>query len=239
MEKHPRLLWVLDAGLFLSTLASLLLSFRHHEDDFQQLMVVLVFVVFFGLRYVFSSKRVSFLKRNWFDLALIVLLASPALRVLMLFRFGLLIRLLRLTLLFRLLTKRLKRLLILSSDSLPTALSLLLFVVFVFGVSAYCVEYPTNAAFGSYADGLWWAFVTLTSVGYGDVYPMTGIGRVVGVLTMLLGMLVYSLVIANMSAWLAKQEQQRSAPSKRLSYHAKLRERKQKPRQGRIFLQRK
>jgi len=40
---------------------------------------------------------------------------------------------------------------------------------------------------------LWWAFVTITTVGYGDVYPITGFGRVLGVVTALLGILMVAL----------------------------------------------
>ena len=36
-------------------------------------------------------------------------------------------------------------------------------------------------------DALWWGFVTITTVGYGDFYPVTGLGRMVGVLVMFAG----------------------------------------------------
>lgn len=41
--------------------------------------------------------------------------------------------------------------------------------------------------FGRLADSLWWSFVTLTTVGYGDLYPITAAGRIVAVVTMLAG----------------------------------------------------
>jgi voltage-gated potassium channel len=41
--------------------------------------------------------------------------------------------------------------------------------------------------FGRLSDALWWSFVTLTTVGYGDSYPVTGAGRVIAVVTMLVG----------------------------------------------------
>jgi voltage-gated potassium channel len=41
--------------------------------------------------------------------------------------------------------------------------------------------------FGRLSDALWWSIVTLTTVGYGDSYPITGAGRFIAVVTMLLG----------------------------------------------------
>ena len=41
---------------------------------------------------------------------------------------------------------------------------------------------------------LWWGFVTLTTTGYGDMYPVTGWGRLVGALTMLSGLALFSLL---------------------------------------------
>lgn len=41
--------------------------------------------------------------------------------------------------------------------------------------------------FGRLSDSLWWAFITLTTVGYGDLYPVTPLGRGVAVITMLGG----------------------------------------------------
>jgi hypothetical protein len=46
------------------------------------------------------------------------------------------------------------------------------------------------------SDGLWWASTTVTSVGYGDHYPVTDPGRVIGVLLQILGTLMLGLLIA-------------------------------------------
>ena len=50
--------------------------------------------------------------------------------------------------------------------------------------------------FGHLSDALWWSFVTLTTVGYGDIYPITMPGRVVAVGTMLVGIGVLGTFIS-------------------------------------------
>lgn len=50
--------------------------------------------------------------------------------------------------------------------------------------------------FGSIPEAMWWAITTLTTVGYGDVVPVTNLGRVVGALTMVSGLMMLALPIA-------------------------------------------
>ena len=48
--------------------------------------------------------------------------------------------------------------------------------------------------FTSVPKAYWWSFVTLTTTGYGDMFPVTGFGRIVGGLTMLAGLALFSLL---------------------------------------------
>jgi voltage-gated potassium channel len=57
-----------------------------------------------------------------------------------------------------------------------------------------------GATIRSFPDALWWTFVTVTTVGYGDLYPVTYTGRAVAVLGMLLGIGVLGTVTATISA---------------------------------------
>lgn len=50
-------------------------------------------------------------------------------------------------------------------------------------------------------DGIWWAWQTVTSVGYGDFVPSTDTGRVLGILLMIAGVALTSLLTANFSAY--------------------------------------
>lgn len=64
----------------------------------------------------------------------------------------------------------------------------------------YLVEEPSNPKVTHFGDALWWAFVTITSVGYGDTVPSTVYGRVVAVILMLTGGVLFLAFIALLSS---------------------------------------
>jgi len=192
----------LDVAMFLATLAAVGVSFVEDLPEWVTIVVLVSFVAMFFSRWHIADDRNKWMKSNWFDLVVVVLLASPILRMLMALRFVHLLPALRLGALIRANKARLMRLLVLSGESLPVAMAMVFGIVFVFGTSTYLIEHPHNPQFAEMQDGLWWAFVTLTTVGYGDIYPITASGRVIAVITMIFGVVVYSLIIANVTVYL-------------------------------------
>jgi voltage-gated potassium channel len=61
-----------------------------------------------------------------------------------------------------------------------------------------------DATIKTLGDGLWWAMVTVTTVGYGDMAPVTTVGRTVAVVLMLGGIALLGVVTATMSSWLVE-----------------------------------
>ncbi|MER5428441.1 potassium channel family protein [Streptomyces sp. NPDC002588] len=61
----------------------------------------------------------------------------------------------------------------------------------------------------SYPKALWWSVETATTVGYGDFYPVTLWGRIVGGIVMVVGITTYGLVTAALATWFVGHEERR------------------------------
>jgi voltage-gated potassium channel len=90
--------------------------------------------------------------------------------------------------------RQLRRVLVLESGPLVSVLVIFLMVVFLASVAEYFLERAVQPqTFGSVPAALWWAVVTLTTTGYGDVVPVTPLGRIVAALVMISGLGVFGL----------------------------------------------
>jgi voltage-gated potassium channel len=90
--------------------------------------------------------------------------------------------------------RQLRRVLVLESGPLLSVLVIFLMVLFLASVAEHFLErefQPT--AFGSVPAALWWAVATLTTTGYGDVVPVTPLGRLVAAVVMICGLGVFGL----------------------------------------------
>ncbi len=88
---------------------------------------------------------------------------------------------------------------------------LLLLAAVLFAASGmYFLEHDTQPdKFGSVPDAAWWAIATLTTVGYGDVTPITAAGRFFGGIVMVVGLCVLALPVAIISTGFAQEMNRR------------------------------
>jgi voltage-gated potassium channel len=90
--------------------------------------------------------------------------------------------------------RQLRRVLVQESGPLLSVLVIFLMVLFLASVAMYFLEHDAQpAGFGSVPAALWWAVATLTTTGYGDVVPITPLGRLVAALVMICGIGVFGL----------------------------------------------
>lgn len=173
-------------------------------------LTVIAFIIDYFLRWLTSN---ILLKRGWLSyliypitpMAIVDLLSilpglnfiSPEFKLLRLTRLLKIIRLLKVfrysdkvTIFFRVLKKE--------RQVLLSVLMLALFYIFVTALVMFNAEPHINpetgsVTFDSFFDALYWATVTLTTVGYGDLCPVTDIGRVVSMLSSLFGVAIIAL----------------------------------------------
>ncbi|KAB1141539.1 potassium channel family protein [Streptomyces luteolifulvus] len=89
--------------------------------------------------------------------------------------------------------------------------TLVLVVVMLLGSWAVveAEQHARRANLTSYPKGLWWSIETATTVGYGDFYPVTLWGRIVGAVVMVVGITTYGMVTAALATWFVGREQRR------------------------------
>jgi len=148
-----------------------------------------LFVVDYVTRLALSRKRAAFVRGNLLDLAVIAL---PLLRPL---------RLLRLVKLLSVLNRN-------AGGSMRGRVAVYVagatsLVLFVASLAVLDAERGTKGAtITTFGDAAWWAVTTVTTVGYGDRYPITGQGRFVAGGLMLAGIALLGIVTASFASWL-------------------------------------
>ena len=60
----------------------------------------------------------------------------------------------------------------------------------------------------SFSDGLWWAVQTATTVGYGDVTPVTDLGRFLGIIMQIMGAVMFGTLIAMISSSMSRNQEE-------------------------------
>lgn len=89
-------------------------------------------------------------------------------------------------------------------------------VTFLLGLgSALLIKIADPTNFPSYGVAVWWAIVTLATVGYGDVVPTTPLGRVVGSGVIILGVTFLAFLTATVTSYFVSSQQEEAAGRER------------------------
>jgi voltage-gated potassium channel len=164
-------------------------------------VIWLVFVVELVAVLVVASRKRAALRAHWLDVAIVVLTVpflGEALAWLRLARF---IRLARFGVIVSRALQAERRLT--SGDTLRVASILTVTAVCIAGAAQYAFA---GEQFTSLWDGVWWAVTTATTVGYGDIYPTTVQGRIIGIALMFVGIGFHSLLTAAIASRFVKEE---------------------------------
>ena len=194
-----------DTVLFLLILSNILLLLAEsvesysikYDELFRQLD--LVFIVLFTLEYIMRllcvrSKR-KFIKSTYGIIDLLAILPSfleffvPHTHMLMIIRSFRLLRVFRIFGMVKFLdeSRDLVFSLVRSSRKIAIFLFFVLVLTFFLGSVMFVIEKDHNADFSSIPQSIYWAIVTITTVGYGDISPVTPLGKVLASFIMILG----------------------------------------------------
>jgi voltage-gated potassium channel len=170
------------------------------EINAAELILTGLFVLEFGSRILAARSRLDYLKGHWID---VIALAPPI-------RIARPLRLLRLLRLVRAFAGIYRAGLHLNGLARHKGFAWLLLAWL--GVMALCsawmyiAEHGINKAVDNPFDALWWGVVTLTTVGYGDVTPVTTEGRLAAMALMLLGIGLFGAITATITSYLLSRD---------------------------------
>lgn len=156
------------------------------------------FAVDFVIRIRLAEARPRYVIEHWYDLALIAL---PLLRPL---------RLLRLLALARLFNRSVTSSLVGKVSTYVIGTSLM-----ALGLGALAIldaeQDAVSANITTIGDALWWSATTVTTVGYGDHFPVTTQGRFIALVLMVVGIALIGVITASVAAWMVAQVQRDDA----------------------------
>jgi voltage-gated potassium channel len=194
-EKHSAIPLAILALAFLALWAvQVLAPLTGIEFDIIEGLIVAIwatFIVDYAVRFTFHADKIKFIRSSVIE---IIALLVPA------FRF---LRVLRVVTAVGILTRVVQ--------SLQGRVNLYIAIVFpmlVFAGSLGVFEAERSAPgsnITTFEDAIWWAAVTVFTVGYGDLYPITLEGRFIAVILMMGGVALLSVLTANLASYFLRQ----------------------------------
>ena len=160
-----------------------------------------VFAIEYLIKLYLSPKRWKFVTRHLVDLLVI---AVPVLRPLRLLRLLRLLRIARAALILSSALKRARELL--THNGLHYVLLSVLAIIGLCSAMELAFEqHAPGATIHTFGDALWWSIVTVTTVGYGDKYPVSAGGRGVAVVLMMTGIGLVGVLSATVASYFVGQ----------------------------------
>ncbi|GAB3976314.1 potassium channel family protein [Spirosoma terrae] len=168
--------------------------------------ICIYFLFDFFLRFYLAPNKLKFLQWGWIDL----LASIPALNW---FRLGQVVRVVRILRMVRAFRSMREFLTYIFRDRANGTLLVVLLssiLLMIFGaVAILYVERVPGANIQTPSDALWWAFVTITTVGYGDRFPVTTLGRFIAAVLMIAGVGLFGTFTGYVANFFVEEEQEK------------------------------
>ena len=179
--------------LYLLAFAAPIMSTRIQEpyDAYLNIIQMILWGLFaadYCIRLYLAPRRLYFITHNLMNLAIVLL---PAWRIVSF-----------LSMIYMTANRQYKRL----SELAVKLFGYTAIFIIMFALSIYSVESSEpGAMIRDLPTAYWWMFTTLATVGYGDVYPVTGIGRVIAVIVMLYGGGLVAVATGALASWIIEK----------------------------------
>jgi len=181
--------------------------------NISELVIIIIFSIEYILRIIVSDNKVKFIFSFYglIDLMAIIpfyittgldLRSIRALRLLRLLRTFKLMR-------YSNAIKRFQRALVIAKEELVLFFFVTIILLFLSGAGIYFFENPVQPeVFTSVFESLWWALATLTTVGYGDIYPITIGGRIFTFFILMIGLGIVAVPTGLLASALSKSREE-------------------------------
>jgi voltage-gated potassium channel len=171
--------------------------------------IAIFFLLEWSIRFVLAESKWRFFKRYWWELIASIPLTTDVTQALRTLRTA---RILRIIQLLRIVKVGVRMHILLrlvrnfARNSQVVGLSTTVVILIVSGaLSFHFFEVGVNPQVHSLWDSFWWAFITVTTVGYGDIYPYTTAGRIVAMLLLVTGLGLLGTFTAAIATAVAKR----------------------------------
>jgi voltage-gated potassium channel len=203
-EKLP-LFQIIIIVLSIYVLASLVVStFLRLSPEVQRLLdlvdnlICIIFLLDFLYRFWKADSKLKFMKWGWIDL----ISSVPTLDFMRAGRMLRLIRLLRILRAFRSTKHLVHHIFKRRTQGALTAAAIIAVLMIIFSsIAILQFEDDPNSNIKTAEDAIWWAYVTITTVGYGDKFPVTTEGRIIAALLMTVGVGLFGTFTAYLASW--------------------------------------
>lgn len=174
-------------------------------------IICIFFLIDFFVRLRRAENKWKFMRWGWIDL----ISSIPEVEFLRVGRALRLIRILRILRAFRSIRHIVQHIYKNRSQGALTTVGVLAFILIIFS-SISILQFEADAPDSNIKtaeDALWWSYVTITTIGYGDKYPVTTEGRLVAVILMTAGVGLFGTFTAFVSSWLLADRKEEAKQS--------------------------
>ena len=161
-------------------------------------IICIIFLIDFLKRFYQAENKIKFMHWGWIDL----ISSIPTLDFMRAGRALRLIRLLRILRAFRSTKHLVHHIFQRRTQGALTAAAVIAVLMIIFSsIAILQVEDDQNSNIKTAEDAIWWSYVTITTVGYGDKFPVTTEGRIIAAVLMTVGVGLFGTFTAFLASW--------------------------------------